>query len=203
MANQSHWSLQQAQKKSGPGIHRVLLTGGPCAGKTTLMAKLTSVLDNKGYRVFCVPEAATLFMLAGSQIDTSKMSWDFGVQMQGSILTMQRSLEDTFTQVAINEQAETQKPTLILCDRGLLDGSAYVDEEMWHQVLDEQGLAGPGFIEKRYDAVVHMVTAAEGAEEFYNFSNEARYEDAESARLRDQRLRKAYMGHHKYLIVDN
>ena len=48
-----------------------------------------------------------------------------------------------------------------------------------------------------------MVTAAEGAEEFYNFSNEARYEDAVGARARDHRLRQAYMGHHKFMIVDN
>jgi len=27
--------------EGGPGLHRVLLTGGPCAGKTTMMAKLT------------------------------------------------------------------------------------------------------------------------------------------------------------------
>ena len=50
---------------------------------------------------------------------------------------------------------------------------------------------------------MHMVTAAEGAEEFYNFSNEARYEDAEAARMRDTRLREAYLGHHKHIIVDN
>jgi len=30
-----------------------------------------------------------------------------------------------------------------------------------------------------------MVTAAEGAEEFYNFSNEARFENVEQAQARD------------------
>ena len=69
--------------------------------------------------------------------------------------------------------------------------------------MDEQGFAAPNLMEKRYDAVVHMVTAAEGAEEFYNFSNESRYEDAEGARSRDNRLRQAYLGHNKYMIVDN
>ena len=69
--------------------------------------------------------------------------------------------------------------------------------------MDEQGFAGNNMMEKRYDAVVHMVTAAEGAEEFYNYSNEARYENAESARARDHRLRQAYLGHNKYMIVDN
>jgi hypothetical protein len=74
---------------------------------------------------------------------------------------------------------------------------------MWHEIMEEKGLSGTNLIDKRYDAVVHMVTAAEGAEEFYNFSNEARYEDAAGARARDHRLRQAYMGHHKYMIIDN
>ena len=48
-----------------------------------------------------------------------------------------------------------------------------------------------------------MVTAAEGAEEFYNFSNEARYESVQEARIRDHSLRLAYLGHSNYKIVDN
>ena len=64
-------------------------------------------------------------------------------------------------------------------------------------------MAGLNLIEKRYDAIVHMVTAAEGAEEFYNLSNEARYENAEQARARDKALRECYLGHHQYFMVDN
>lgn len=48
-----------------------------------------------------------------------------------------------------------------------------------------------------------MVTAAEGAEEFYDYGNEARYENIEQARARDKKLRDAYLGHHRYFIVDN
>lgn len=203
MMSSTQINYRKKQKESGPGLYRVLLTGGPCAGKTTIMAKLTSVLDNKGYRVFCVPEAASLLFIGGAQLDMSRMSWDFTVAQQTSILKMQMNLEDTFTDLAIAEQAENEKPTLILCDRGVLDGSAYVCPEVWHQIMDEQGFAGNNMMEKRYDAVVHMVTAAEGAEEFYNYSNEARYENAESARGRDHRLRQAYLGHNKYMIVDN
>ena len=32
-----------------PKVHKILLTGGPCAGKTTLLAKLQAILDNKGH----------------------------------------------------------------------------------------------------------------------------------------------------------
>jgi hypothetical protein len=51
-------------------------------------------------------------------------------------------------------------------------------------------------MEKRYDAVIHMVTAADGAEAFYDFANEARFETPEEAVQRDKDLRDCYLGHH-------
>ena len=58
--------------------------------------------------------------------------------------------------------------------------------------------------DNRYDAVVHMVTAADGAEEFYaNLSNEARYESVEEAVEKDKKLREAYMGHKRWVMIDN
>jgi|LakMenE01Jun11ns_1017448.scaffolds.fasta_scaffold9685328_1 hypothetical protein len=69
--------------------------------------------------------------------------------------------------------------------------------------MDEQGLDVGSVVDKRYDAVVHMVTAADGAEKFYNFSNEARYENIEEARERDRRLREAYLGHHRFFMIGN
>ena len=49
-----------------------------------------------------------------------------------------------------------------------------------------------------------MMTAADGASEFYNIdSNEARYEDENEAIEQDRRLRDAYMGHRNYYLIDN
>ena len=48
-----------------------------------------------------------------------------------------------------------------------------------------------------------MITAADGAKEFYNKSNEARYEGIEQAINVDKKLRNAYLGHHKHFIIDN
>lgn len=57
--------------------------------------------------------------------------------------------------------------------------------------------------DNRYDAVIHMVTAADGALEFYQKYNEARYESVEQAIAVDKKVRNAYIGHNKYFIVDN
>ncbi len=48
-----------------------------------------------------------------------------------------------------------------------------------------------------------MVTAADGAADFYNKGNEARYEDFKNAIDVDHRLRHAYFGHSRFYIVDN
>jgi len=58
--------------------------------------------------------------------------------------------------------------------------------------------------DERYDGVLHMVTAADGAEDFYaSLSNEARYESKEEAIDKDMKLRQAYMGHPQWTIINN
>ena len=47
------------------------------------------------------------------------------------------SLEDIFTEIAVNESYENKKQSVILCDRGLFDGSAYVSSDLWNHICDE------------------------------------------------------------------
>ena len=50
-------------------IVRVALTGGPCAGKTTILSKLTNFLESRGFGVLCVPEACTLMASGGINLN--------------------------------------------------------------------------------------------------------------------------------------
>ena len=70
-------------------------------------------------------------------LDTSAKSWDFQVQMQTTLLKAQIALENTFTEIAFNESAELNRPAVVLCDRGILDGSAYVSDDLWAEIMDE------------------------------------------------------------------
>jgi len=57
---------------------------------------------------------------------------------------------------------------------------------------------------RRYEAVIHLVTAAYGAEPFYGKStNNVRYETLEQARHTDLKLREAWIGHPHLFIIDN
>ena len=46
-------------------VKRIVLTGGPCAGKTTILSKIEQDLCEKGYKVFVVRESATELISGG------------------------------------------------------------------------------------------------------------------------------------------
>ena len=49
-----------------------------------------------------------------------------------------------------------------------MDGSAYVEKSQWRGLMDELGVTQVQLRDQRYDAVLHLVTAADGAEKFYD-----------------------------------
>lgn len=57
----------------------------------------------------------------------------------------------------------------------------------------------------RYDAVLHMVTAADGAKEHYNtwIRGDGFYQSSDDAVEKDEMLRKAYSGHRRWQLVRN
>lgn len=70
----------------------------------------------------------------------------------------------------------SKKKSIILCDRGLMDGKAYVDTTSWNKVLEANSLNEVLMRDDRYDLVIHLVTAADGATKYYNLANAARFE---------------------------
>ncbi len=105
--------------------------------------------------------------------------------------------------------AETcTKPAFVVCDRGTLDISAYIDQNMW---LDITGKCGTDTnqLRNRYDAVLHLVSAADGAEQYYTTAtNSTRYEQANEeglqlARDLDKKVNKAWTGHPHLRVINN
>lgn len=85
-----------------------------------------------------------------------------------------------------------------------MDGKAYCADHVWQAILDESGWNPLHLRDKRYDAVIHMMTAADGAEKFYTGEdNEARYESIDEAKTVDRKLQNAWVGHPDYHIVTN
>lgn len=191
----SQFDTQDSEKK----IFRICVTGGPCAGKTTSLQNICTEFTERGFRVLMVPEAATLMMKGGCFIQTNKMSFLQAVKFQISVMRMQIHLEDVFNNIAVNSDSDC----VVVMDRGVMDGRAYMNQNLWHAVLDETGWNEIQLRDKRYDTVIHLVTAADGAEEFYSLSNEARYESVADAKRIDKNLIDSWSGHPHHFIIGN
>jgi len=179
-------------------ITKIVLTGGPCAGKTTALSRVIEKFTDKGYLVLALPEAATLFNQAGVNFSTNDKRFFHAAEK--SLLQFQMEMEDAFVKIA----EASDRPALIICDRGLMDVAAYLSNEEWQALLDESGLSTVQARDKRYDAVLHLVTAAKGAEKFYTTANNnSRTENMELARILDDKLIAAWTGHPHLRIVDN
>ncbi len=179
-------------------ITKIVLTGGPCAGKTTALARIIQYFTNRGYAVYAQPESATLFNQAGVNFLTDDKELFFESEKQ--LLSFQLHTENCFRKLA----EKTGKPTIIVYDRGVMDVAAYMSSDMWQALLDEMGLNDVEVRDKRYDAVLHLCTAAKGAEEFYTCeNNSSRTENIEQAVALDDKIIKAWTGHPHFRIVPN
>ncbi len=177
-------------------LKKIVITGGPCAGKTTAMSWIMNNLTRMGWCVLFVPETATELISGGVAPWTCGTNLDY----QKVQVKLQLTKEELFEQAA---RTMKQEKILIVCDRGFMDNKAYMTEEEFAEAAASVN-GNIHELRDRYDAVFHLVTAANGAEEFYsNENNAARYESAEEAIDLDNRLISAWMGHPHFTIIDN
>lgn len=104
------------------------------------------------------------------------------------------SFEDIFYDWVSESRPDSK--VVLLSDRGIMDGKAYVSDVIWHTLLDEFETHEIHWRDIRYDAVIHLVTAADGAVDFYSgVNNQARSESVEEAIKVDKDIREAWKGH--------
>ena len=177
-------------------VTRIVITGGPCAGKTTAMSWIQNAFTQKGYQVLFVPETATELMTAGAEPKVLRTGADF----QECLMQLQLDKEKVYEKAAKCMKASK---VLIVYDRGALDNKAYMSQLKFSALLDT---LKTNEIELRdhYDAVFHLVTAAKGARKFYTTANNAaRKETPEEAAALDDKLISAWTGHPHFRIIDN
>lgn len=176
---------------------KIVLTGGPCAGKTTAIQRIVQEFTEKGFNVLVINEAATELINGGIR--------PFGanaidmVEFQNYVLDLQIAKEVLYERVLRNYNQDT----IILCDRGIMDNRAYITDEDFKLLLKKRNLNELDVMAS-YDLVIHLVTAADGAEEFYTLANNsARTETPAQAILADRKTMDSWLGHKKIEIIDN
>ena len=179
-------------------IKRIVLTGGPCAGKTTALIKVIEHFNSLGYQVFTIPEVPTMFSQAGMNNLTPNK--DLLYEREKATLEVQLALEDKFMRMA----EACEQPAIIVCDRGTMDISAYMKPEMWQDITQAVGTDTQRLRDDRYDAVLHLVSAADGAERYYTTANNReRTEGLELARMLDKKIINAWTGHPHLRVINN
>ena len=177
-------------------ITKIVITGGPCGGKSTAMTWIESNLSKHGYKVLFIPETASELILGGVAPWTVNTNYDF----QKALVSLQIQKERVFQMAADNMEDEK---ILIVADRGILDNKAYMTNEEFDSLCHELGGSEISFRDN-YDAVVHLVTAAQGAPKCYTLSNnKARTETPEQAIAMDQKIISCWTGHPYLRIIDN
>ena len=188
--------INEKEKKKEVKINKIVLTGGPCAGKTTALNWISNYFSKRGYAVLFVPETATELITNGVAPWTCGTNYDFQV----CNARLQKVKEEIFDQAA---RTMKNDKILIVCDRGIIDNKAYLKEAEFKRLLKELGTKE---VKERdsYDAIFHLVSAAKGKEEFYTLSNNtARTESVEEARKLDDKIISSWTGHPHLRIIDN
>ena len=166
----------------GHHLRRIVLTGGPGAGKT---AALELVRRSFCRHVKVLPEAASLVFGGGFPRETDDVCL---AAAQRAIYFVQRELETV---------GDNHNPAVVVCDRGTLDGLAY-----WPGTADEFFAsvgATAGAELARYDVVIHLRTPS--ADRGYNHQNPLRTESSLRAAQIDARIFEVWNAHPRRLVV--
>jgi len=169
----------------------IVLTGGPGGGKTTLIDELSRDPAWAG-RFAALPEA--IFTLRNVNISPQEKLF------QRVMVQMQVAMED-----GLARALESNDRRIILCHRGSLDPLAYWldrgwSEEEFFEYTETSQEAHYG----RYAAVIHLVTAADGAILYYKKYPQAhRPETPQQAIHLDRLLQQVWSEHPRYFRIDN
>jgi hypothetical protein len=204
------------------------LTGGPCGGKGSCQKYLREKLEEKGYDIYTCPEGPTIFFNngalnaffpgekpgpnfpGGSLIDNLPATKDKLQQFETAIIQMQLQMESGFQTMA----RSTGKKSIIFCDRGVFDIACYLPDmaegDAWKSLLKKNNQV-PIKLLSRYAGVLHLQTAAIGAEKFYKSGDTTddagnkvfRRETPEEAKTLDANVLKCWKQHKNLIEITN
>lgn len=183
-------------------IMTVVLTGGPCAGKTSLMERFRNEVETiPDVKVFFAKEAATLLKESGINFKDAGGDDTF----QRLIINLQLIAEHNAWIAAIKfAKNNPNYKVIIVCDRGIMDGEAYFeDKNVFMNLLGEFELTKKS-VYKRYDMVLFLRSAAVGAKQFYTtLDGTPRDESLEEAIALDSGTYNAWYEHNTFYSVEN
>ena len=131
----------------------IIITGGPCAGKTSVLQYLSAHLPEHGVTPVLVPEAATTLIQGGISPATVGV-----IAFQDAVFALHLANEAVFGEGSTH--LEDKRPLLVF-DRGLMDGKAYLRPADFQRMIDSHNLTEDDIV-CRYGLILHLESAAVG-----------------------------------------
>lgn len=177
----------------------IVLTGGPCGFKSAGQRMLAKRLPEYGVNVICLKEPDTLVHEMG--VDTAALVSQRESQLayETNMLRLQLVSEKVALDLAWHSPAER---VAVIGDRGVFDCEPYMGPEAFTQTLRFLGLTEEEVL-SRYHAVLHLVSLAQDAPQFYNLDNPRRTETPEQARKLDELTKGAWGKHPHWRLIPN
>lgn len=161
---------------------KLVITGGPSGGKTTLIEVLKQEF---GPKIKVAPEAASILYKGGFPRIKNYAGY---YHAQLAIISTLRHIEDLLI--------HSHPDCLIICDRGSLDSLAYWPDSEEHFFKNINSTREAELA--RYNWVLHLDTATEGD---YDTTNPIRTESFHEALLLNEKVRASWNGHPKRQII--
>lgn len=173
----------------------IVITGGPCAGRSTLLSRSKRVLIEHGYQVFVLPEVVSELGLSGF---TSTVTELLGFQREAVSCQLER--ERRF-QSLVRHSLVAKK--VMLCDRGVPDLQVYMGSDAYKRMLQSFTYTRDEIF-GHYALVVHLVSASVGSESWYTPGDIfGRLCGADDAKAFDDMVLGAWLGHPRHIVVGN
>lgn len=181
--------LLSLQDQIAEDITMLVLTGGPCSGKTSVMEALAN-----DPLVHAVPEVATILI---GQLGVKP----FGARGQNVRFQIALRRVQIIFEALARLQARADGKSVVLMDRGVLDACAYLPNgkrSYWKYFCvsaDDDG--------KRYKAVAQLSVPDEEVYEANRRNNPSRRETHPEAAVLGHKIHDAWIGHDDYLLIDD
>lgn len=176
-------------------IKKIVLTGGPCAGKTTIFESIEKYLKEKDYYVITLNETATELIKSNIIPSYDKT---LTLIFQDIIMKYQYIKERCAYNYA--KSIAKNKKVIILCDRGIMDNFAYLDTyEEFERILSNNNLDELKILND-YDLVIDLVSTATLKPDSYELDG-IRYETIDEATIKDKKTSTAWVHHSNLKII--
>lgn len=181
----------------GKVVKKIVLTGGPCAGKSTSLNLIKDYLNNLGYLVLIINESATELISGGIKPfgdDSISM-----IEFQDIVLRYQLYKERLVMETA--NKYYSDRDIVLIYDRGMVDYKAYIGDMEYYRLLDKYNLVEEDILDN-FDLVIHLETAAK-SKDYTNENNNARSESISEAIELDNKIFDSWKKHKNIYKIES